>query len=207
MFKDSRLARVNIEAACDVTNPLTGMTGASFMFGRQKGATDEMIARLDCNLKHYARLIKQTLHVDIEFVPGAGAAGGVGAAIVAFLHGTLRKGIDIVLDYTNFNSHLQDADLVITGEGRIDEQTVYGKAPIGVAKRAKEYNPPVIAIAGAVHPNHISIYEEGIDAVFSIVSGAMTLEEAYKMGKENIYITARNIAAVWKLGLQKRLYS
>ena len=201
---DSRLARVNIEAACDVANPLTGVTGASFMFGGQKGATDEMIERLDCNLKHYARLIKQTLHVDIEFVLGAGAAGGLGAAIVAFLHGTLRKGIDIVLDYTNFNAHLQDADLVITGEGRIDEQTVYGKAPIGVAKRAKEYDLPVIAIAGAVHPNHIPIYEEGIDAVFSIVPSAMTLEEAYKMGRENIYITARNIAAVWKLGLQKR---
>lgn len=204
---DSRLAHVKIEAACDVANPLTGVTGASFIFGRQKGATEEMVERLDCNLKHYARLIKQTLHIDIEFVPGAGAAGGLGAAIVAFLHGTLRKGIDIVLDYTNFNVHLQDADLVITGEGRIDEQTIYGKAPIGVAKRAKEYNLPVIAIAGAVHPNHTPIYEKGIDAVFSIVSGAMTLEEAYEMGKENIYITARNIAAVWKLGLQKRPYS
>ncbi|PHA02672.1 glycerate 2-kinase [Bacillus pseudomycoides] len=204
---DSRLKKVKIEAACDVENPLTGRTGASFVFGRQKGATDEMIERLDCNLKHYAQLIKQTFHIDIECIPGAGAAGGLGAAIVAFLHGTLRKGIDIVLDYTNFNAHLQDADLVITGEGRIDAQTVYGKAPIGVAKRAKKYNLPVIAIAGAVHLNHTPIYEEGVDAVFSVVSGVMTLEEAYEMGKKNIYITARNIAAVWKLGLQKHLYS
>lgn len=202
---DKRLAYTQIEAACDVNNPLIGQEGATYIFGPQKGATPEMLEVLERNLQHYAGVIKESLQVDVSYIPGAGAAGGLGAAVVAFLQSTLRKGIDIVLDYTQFDKHVENADLVITGEGRIDEQTSYGKAPVGVARRAKKYGVPVVAIAGSVSPNCISVYEEGIDAVFSAVTGAMTLEEAYHTGRQNIELTARNIAAVWNICLQKRL--
>ncbi|HEK9102747.1 TPA: glycerate kinase [Bacillus pseudomycoides] len=202
---DSRLEHVKIEAACDVDNPLTGQKGASFVFAKQKGASREMIVQLDDNLKHYAHLLKQQLHIDVEKISGAGAAGGLGAAVVAVLQGKLRKGIEIVLDYTNFDEHIKEADLVLTGEGRIDVQTAYGKAPVGVARRAKQFHIPVIAIGGSVLSNHILVYKEGIDAVFSATSSPMTLEEAYIAAKENIEITARNIASVWKIASEKRL--
>ncbi|CAM4293812.1 glycerate kinase [Bacillus manliponensis] len=204
---DKRLACIQIEAACDVNNPLIGNTGATYVFGPQKGATAEMLDILERNLQHYAIVIQQALQVNVSYISGAGAAGGLGAAVVAFLDGTLRKGIDIVLDYTEFDKHVQNADIVVTGEGRIDEQTAYGKAPVGVAKRAKKYEVPVIAIAGSVSHNCIPVYKEGIDAVFSVVTSAMTLEEAYGTSKENIELTARNIAAVWNICERNCLYS
>ncbi|KEK20062.1 glycerate kinase [Bacillus gaemokensis] len=202
---DPRLVYIKLEAACDVDNPLIGQKGASFVFGKQKGADIEMMAQLDENLKHYADILKEEVHIDVKEIPGAGAAGGLGAAVIAVLHGELRKGIEIVLDYTDFDEHIKGADLVLTGEGRIDEQTAYGKAPVGVARRAKKCHIPVIAIGGSVLPNHIPVYKEGIDAVFGAISSPMTLEEAYTSAEENIEITARNIAAVWKVALGKRL--
>ncbi|SDZ31893.1 glycerate kinase [Bacillus sp. 166amftsu] len=202
---DSRLAHVKIEAACDVDNPLTGQKGASFVFAKQKGASPEMIRQLDDNLKHYAYVLKRHVHIDVEEIPGAGAGGGLGAAVVAVLQGQLRKGIEIVLDYTNFDEHIKEATLVLTGEGRIDVQTAYGKAPVGVAKRAKRLHIPVIAIGGSVLSNHISVYKEGIDAAFAATSSPMTLEEAYIAARENIEMTARNIASVWKIASGKRL--
>jgi len=202
---DSRLAHVKIEAACDVDNPLTGQKGASFVFAKQKGASPEMITQLDDNLKHYAYVLKRHVHIDVEEIPGAGAGGGLGAAVVAVLQGQLRKGIEIVLDYTNFDEHIKEATLVLTGEGRIDVQTAYGKAPVGVARRAKRLHIPVIAIGGSVLSNHISVYKEGIDAVFAATSSPMTLEEAYIAARENIEMTARNIASVWKIASGKRL--
>lgn len=200
---DSRLKDIKIEAACDVDNPLVGIRGASFVFGSQKGANVEMVKELDENLKHYAMILKQYLSFDVSKIPGAGAAGGMGAAVIAVLKGNLRRGIEIVLDYTNFDKHIEGADLIITGEGRIDEQTAYGKAPVGVAERAKRLHIPVIAIGGSVSPNYSAVYEKGIDAVFSITASPMTLEEAYKVAKENIEMTAKNIAAVWKVASEK----
>ncbi|PGX02347.1 glycerate kinase [Bacillus sp. AFS033286] len=200
---DSRLSHTKIEAACDVDNPLIGVRGASFVFGGQKGATVEMQKELDENLQHYANILKRYLSFDVSNIPGAGAAGGMGAAVSAVLKGSLRRGIEIVLDYTNFNKHIEDADLIITGEGRIDEQTAYGKAPVGVAERAKHFHIPVIAIGGSVSPKYSAVYEKGIDAVFSITSSPMTLEEAYKVAEENVEITAKNIAAVWKIASEK----
>ncbi|MGE7859250.1 MULTISPECIES: glycerate kinase [Bacillus cereus group] len=200
---DSRLSHTKIEAACDVDNPLIGVRGASFVFGGQKGATVEMQKELDENLQHYANTLKRYLSFDVSNIPGAGAAGGMGAAVSAVLKGSLRRGIEIVLDYTNFNKHIEDADLIITGEGRIDEQTAYGKAPVGVAERAKHFHIPVIAIGGSVSPKYSAVYEKGIDAVFSITSSPMTLEEAYKVAEENVEITAKNIAAVWKIASEK----
>ncbi|EJS63719.1 glycerate kinase [Bacillus cereus] len=201
---DSRLMHIKIEAACDVDNPLVGIRGASFVFASQKGATVEMQKELDENLKHYANILKRYLSFDVSKISGAGAAGGMGAAVIAVLKGNLRKGIEIVLDYTNFDKHIEGADLIITGEGRIDEQTAYGKAPVGVAERAKYFHIPVIAIGGSVSPNYPVVYEKGIDAVFSITASPMTLEEAYKVAEENIEMTAKNIAAVWKIASKKR---
>ncbi|PFB85251.1 glycerate 2-kinase [Bacillus thuringiensis] len=200
---DPRLKGVKIEAACDVDNPLVGMQGASFVFGRQKGANVEMMKELDENLKHYANILKRYVSSDVSEIPGAGAAGGMGAAVISVLKGDLRKGIEIVLDYTNFDKHIEDADLIITGEGRIDEQTAYGKAPVGVAGRAKRFSVPVIAIGGSVSSDYSAVYEKGIDAVFSITTRPMTLEEAYRVAEENIEMTTKNIATVWKIASEK----
>ncbi|HEB2435242.1 TPA: glycerate kinase [Bacillus cereus] len=200
---DPRLKGVKIEAACDVDNPLVGMQGASFVFGRQKGANVEMMKELDENLKHYANILKRYVSSDVSEIPGAGAAGGMGAAVISVLKGDLRRGIEIVLDYTNFDKHIEDADLIITGEGRIDEQTAYGKAPVGVAGRAKRFSVPVIAIGGSVSSDYSAVYEKGIDAVFSITTRPMTLEEAYRVAEENIEMTTKNIATVWKIALEK----
>ena len=147
---DPRLSSVKIEVACDVDNPLTGPTGASAIFGPQKGATPEMVKILDQNLHHYAETISSNLGKDIEQVPGAGAAGGLGGGLMAFLSAELKRGVEIVLDATRLEEQVKDADLVITGEGKIDAQTVFGKTPIGVAKTAKKHNVSVIAIAGNV---------------------------------------------------------
>ncbi|PGM45880.1 glycerate kinase [Bacillus thuringiensis] len=200
---DPRLKGVKIEAACDVDNPLVGMQGASFVFGRQKGANVEMMKELDENLKHYANILKRYVSSDVSEIPGAGAAGGMGAAVISVLKGDLRRGIEIVLDYTNFDKHIEDADLIITGEGRIDEQTAYGKAPVGVAGRAKRFSVPVIAIGGSVSSDYSAVYEKGIDAVFSITTRPMTLEEAYRVAEENIEMTMKNIATVWKIASEK----
>ncbi|MEC2258342.1 glycerate 2-kinase [Bacillus thuringiensis] len=200
---DPRLKGVKIEAACDVDNPLVGMQGASFVFGRQKGANVEMMKELDENLKHYANILKRYVSSDVSEIPGAGAAGGMGAAVISVLKGDLRRGIEIVLDYTNFDKHIEDADLIITGEGRIDEQTAYGKAPVGVAGRAKRFSVPVIAIGGSVSSDYSAVYEKGIDAVFSITTRPMTLEEAYRVVEENIEMTTKNIATVWKIASEK----
>ncbi|HDR8116469.1 TPA: glycerate kinase [Bacillus cereus] len=200
---DPRLKGVKIEAACDVDNPLVGMQGASFVFGRQKGANIEMMKELDENLKHYANILKRYVSSDVSEIPGAGAAGGMGAAVISVLKGDLRRGIEIVLDYTNFDKHIEDADLIITGEGRIDEQTAYGKAPVGVAGRAKRFSVPVIAIGGSVSSDYSAVYEKGIDAVFSITTRPMTQEEAYRVAEENIEMTTKNIATVWKIASEK----
>lgn len=200
---DPRLKGGKIEAACDVDNPLVGMQGASFVFGRQKGANVEMMKELDENLKHYANILKRYVSSDVSEIPGAGAAGGMGAAVISVLKGDLRKGIEIVLDYTNFDKHIEDADLIITGEGRIDEQTAYGKVPVGVAGRAKRFSVPVIAIGGSVSSDYSAVYEKGIDAVFSITTRPMTLEEAYRVAEENIEMTTKNIATVWKIASEK----
>ena len=140
---DPRLANIKLEVACDVDNPLCGEKGASQVFGPQKGATPAMVAALDQHLAHYAAIIKQDLGVDIKNTAGAGAAGGMGAALLGLFNAQLRSGIEIVIDAVNLGDIVQDADLVITGEGRIDSQTIHGKTPIGVARTAKQYHKPV----------------------------------------------------------------
>jgi glycerate kinase len=200
---DARLAECSIEVACDVDNPLTGARGASAVFGPQKGATPEMVQVLDANLGRLARIVERDLGVAVDQVPGAGAAGGMGAAMVAFFGATLKPGIEIVTAAVDLDAHVRDADLVITGEGRIDFQTVHGKTPIGVARIAKRHGKPVIGIAGALGANVGVVHEHGIDAVFSVLSKPCTLDEALRDAAANVELTARNVAAVLRMGLAR----
>lgn len=197
---DPRLATVRLEVACDVDNPLCGPKGASQVFGPQKGATPEMVAQLDANLAHYAAIIKAQIGRDVKEMAGAGAAGGMGAALLGLLNASLRPGIEIVMDAVNLTDIVADADLVITGEGRIDSQTIHGKTPIGVARTAKKFHLPVIGIAGCLAADCDAVYDHGIDAVFSVVPRAMTLPEALDEAAFNLQMTARNIAAMVTVG-------
>lgn len=196
---DQRLADIKIEVACDVNNPLTGERGASAIFGPQKGATPEMVAKLDQNLRHYATIIERDLWKRINDVAGAGAAGGLGGGLLAFLPAELKRGVEIVIEATGLSRIVEDADLVITGEGKIDGQTVFGKTPIGVAKIAKKYGVPVIGIAGNVSRDSHLVHDHGIDAMFSIVPGVVELEDAFRNAGEYVERTAANIAAVFKM--------
>ncbi|OCG06547.1 glycerate kinase [Gilliamella sp. wkB178] len=199
---DSRLKDCEFEVACDVTNPLTGENGASAIFGPQKGASLEDVKLLDSNLKHFAHMIKQFLNVDIEQIPGTGAAGGMGAALLAFFNAKLRPGIEIITNLLKLDCLIKQADLVITGEGRLDYQSVNGKVPIGVAQIAKKHNKPVIAIVGSLGDRAETVYPYGITAMFSILSKVSTLSEALdsETAKVNLYNSAINIALTLKLG-------
>ncbi|MEC1650276.1 glycerate kinase [Bacillus vallismortis] len=196
---DPRFENVKLEVACDVDNPLTGPKGAAAVFGPQKGATEDMVDVLDQNLAHFADVAEKALGTASREIKGAGAAGGLGWSLLAFLDADLKRGIDIVLEAVDFEDEVQDADLVITGEGRIDSQTIYGKTPIGVAKAAKSYDVPVIGIAGSVSRDSDAVYQHGIDALFSIVPGAVPLEDAFEHAAEYMERTARDIAASIKL--------
>jgi glycerate kinase len=198
---DPRLKECRIEVACDVDNPLVGPKGASAVFGPQKGATSDMVRRLDANLARYAERIEADLGVAVADLPGAGAAGGLGAAMVAFLNAELRPGIEIVTKAVGLGEAVADADVVVTGEGRIDSQTVHGKTPIGVARVAKQYGKPVIGIAGSLNADSGVVHAHGIDAVFSVIYRPCTLEEALSEAAANVRIAARNIAAVMALGI------
>jgi glycerate kinase len=199
---DPRLQRCTIQVACDVTNPLVGEQGASRIFGPQKGADDAGIATLDNNLSHYASIIKKSLHVDVKDVPGAGAAGGMGAALMAFLGAELKSGIDIVTTALNLEEHIHDCTLVVTGEGRIDSQSIHGKVPVGVASVAKKYRKPVIGIAGSLTQDVGIVHQYGIDAVFSVLARVGSLEEAFRGASDNIYQASRNIAATLAVGMR-----
>ncbi|SMY36728.1 Glycerate 2-kinase [Photobacterium malacitanum] len=197
---DPRLATIKLEVACDVDNPLCGPKGASQVFGPQKGATPAMVVELDKNLAHYAAIMHRDLAIDVKHMAGAGAAGGMGAALLGLFNAQLRSGIEIVIDAVNLETIVKDADLVITGEGRIDSQTIHGKTPIGVARTAKKFNKPVIGIAGCLSQDCGVVHQHGIDAVFSIVPAAMNLEQAFKDAAINVELTARNVAAMYCLG-------
>lgn len=190
---DRRLKDIVIEVACDVSNPLCGENGASYIFGPQKGASVEMIKILDNNLKNYAKVIKEQLGKDVLEIAGAGAAGGLGAGLMVFLNGNLKKGIEIVIEYSGLEKKVKNCDMVWTGEGSIDFQTQYGKTPLGVATVAKKYNKPVVALAGRVGDDIDILYQKGIDSIFGIMRGVTTIDEALKNGKENIERTSENI--------------
>jgi len=175
---DERIQRTEFYIATDVSNPLCGPDGASAVYGPQKGATPEMVPELDAWLAHYARIIKRDLKQDVADRPGAGAAGGLGAGLMAFLGAQPRMGIAIVLEAVDFESYLEAADLVITGEGQIDAQTAYGKTLTGVGRLARRHGVPVVALAGSIREEADRLVEIGIDAAVSILPGPMTEAEA-----------------------------
>lgn len=174
------LKECTFRIACDVTNPLCGPQGASAVYGPQKGATPAMVKRMDAGLEQFARVSKEAFPAADAAYPGTGAAGGLGFAFQTFLNGVLESGVKIVLEETNLAEYMQDADYVITGEGRLDGQTVQGKAPIGVAGLAKKYGKPVIAFSGSVGADAGLCNNAGIDAFFSIIGSAVSPEEAMK---------------------------
>ncbi len=177
------LSDCTFRIACDVTNPLCGENGCSAIYGPQKGATPTMIMQMDKWLAYYAALAKEKFPAADAKYPGTGAAGGMGFAFLTFCNATLEPGIDIVLEETNLRRYVENADLVITGEGRLDGQTVMGKAPIGVARIAKEYGKPVLAFSGCVTKDAVVCNEAGIDAFFPVLRTVVSLEEA--MDTEN----------------------
>lgn len=201
---DKRLEECTINVACDVTNPLCGPQGASHTFGKQKGATAQMREELDNSLNHFANLCETKFNTQTQQTQGSGAAGGLGFALMTFLHVNLQSGIDVVLKQIHLEEELKDASLVITGEGKMDAQTVYGKTPVGVALLAKKYDIPVIAICGALEEGYETVYEHGIDAVFDTTLKVSELSSVLKNAKQNLQSTSRNIARVLKLQSQIR---
>ena len=197
---DARAVEAQFSVACDVSNPLTGPEGASAVYGPQKGATPELVEQLDAALRNFARIVERDIGTSINDVPGSGAAGGLGGGMMAFLGGSLRAGVDIVLDQVGLDEKLEGADLVITGEGQLDFQTVYNKAPIGVAWRARERGIPVVAVSGSLGQGFEDVHAEGIDAVASIVSAPMSLEEASTRGEELLADAAAEAMRFMKVG-------
>ena len=197
---DARLAECTIEVACDVDNPLTGPRGASAIFGPQKGATPEMVAQLDANLQHFAQIIARDLGVEVDQIAGAGAAGGMGAAMLAFFKGQLRPGCEIIAKAVGLDQAVQGASLVITGEGRIDQQTIFGKTPFGVASVARQYGVPVIGIAGSLGTQAQVVHDHGIDAIVSVLSRTCSMQEAMADAAVNVHNSARNVAALLAMG-------
>ena len=173
---EALLRSVEITVMCDVTNPLYGPTGAAYVFAPQKGADAEKVKSLDAGLRHFGDVIRSQLGIDVSRMPGAGAAGGMGAGCVALLGGTIQSGIDAVLDVTGFDRQLEGADLVITGEGRIDSQSADGKVVSGVARRTKAKGVPLIAIAGGIADSAGAVYDIGVSAMFSTDRAALPVD-------------------------------
>ncbi|MBU9070222.1 glycerate kinase [Bifidobacterium longum] len=196
---DPALKNVAITAACDVTNPLTGPTGASAVFGPQKGASKDDVATLDAALAHFAQVIDSQLGVAVNDVPGAGAAGGIGAALKGFLDAEFRPGIAIVIEQSGLDAAAQWADVVFTGEGSIDFQTKFGKTPAGVAETAKRHGKPVIAVAGHIGTGIDELHEVGIDAVFGIAPGAASLSELLADAAANVTRTTEQVVRTLQL--------
>lgn len=180
------LKECHIQIACDVNNPLCGENGSTYVYGPQKGVTEDMKKTLDEAMAHFARVTSETLENDYMNTPGAGAAGGLGYAFLAYTGAALTPGIELILDAVGLEEELSGADVVVTGEGRLDFQTAMGKAPVGVARLAKKYNAKVIAFAGSVTKEATACNKEGIDAFFPILRGVCTLAEAMDP------VTARN---------------
>lgn len=193
---DPRLQQVHIEVACDVNNPLCGECGASTIFGPQKGATSEMVKQLDAALSHFAEIAERDCGKQIRDQAGAGAAGGMGGGLLLLPSVQLKAGIQIVLDRLRLIDYVKDADVVITGEGRIDAQSIMGKTPIGVARTAKQFNKPVIAIAGCLREDYDVVFDRGIDAVFPIIHQLGDLSDILKQGEQNLISSAQNVARV-----------
>jgi glycerate kinase len=197
---DPRLADCRLTVACDVTNPLCGEYGASAVYGPQKGASAETVTELDAALRNYAAVIRRELGRDTIDVPGAGAAGGLAAGLLAFCGAEIQPGIETILDFLGFDRHLRHASLVITGEGRMDAQTAAGKAPMGVARRANAAGVPTVAITGSIGPGSDTLLDLGLEAIFPIADGPMTLQESMARCEELTERCAARLARALRLG-------
>ncbi|WP_346395153.1 glycerate kinase [Pseudomonas syringae] len=196
---DPRLSDVCIEIAADVDNPLCGPNGASSIFGPQKGASPEQVMALDAALGCFAEQTAQVLGEDLRDSPGSGAAGGMGFAAKAYLKASFRAGVEVVADLTGLEQALIGADLVITGEGRFDAQTLRGKTPLGVARVAQRRQVPVIVLAGTLGEGYEQLYAHGIGAAFALVSGPMSLEQACRDTRRLLHERARDVARLWQM--------
>lgn len=201
---DPRLLNVRVEVAADVDNPLCGPRGASHVFGPQKGASAAQVLELDAALGHLAQVVAATLGQDHSGFPGVGAAGGLGFAARAFLHAQFRPGIELVAELSGLAAALQGADLVITGEGRLDSQSLHGKTPVGVARVAAAAGVPVIALAGSLGDGYQAIYGAGIEAAFSLSAGPQSLEQAMATAAAELEARACDLARVWRMASQLR---
>jgi len=198
--RDPRLDQTRIDVACDVDNPLTGPRGAAAVYGPQKGATPDMVRQLDANLARLGAIVKRDLGVDVDGLPGAGAAGGLGAGLVAFCGAQLKPGIDIVTQAVGLSDRMAGAHLCITGEGAIDGSSCFGKTVVGVARVAGEHGVPVVAVAGTLGQGAHDILAHGVHAVVSICSGPMTLDEAIAQAPVLVRQTAANVVRVFLAG-------
>lgn len=199
---DTRIKESRIIIICDVNNPLTGPKGATAIYGPQKGVTREMFEVLEAGMINYAKVAKKHLGKDIDNVPGAGAAGGLGAAFMGFFNASLKQGIETILDYVDFDKLLNDVDLVVTGEGNMDGQSVYGKVPVGISTRCKKRGIPVIAIVGGVGENAQAVYDYGIDSIITTVNRAMSLNEALSRSEELLKDAADRMFRLIKVGME-----
>jgi glycerate kinase len=194
------LSRVRISVACDVTNPLVGEKGASAVYGPQKGATPEMVQTLDRNLGHLAALIKRDLHKDIAETAGAGAGGGLGGGLLAFTNAVMKRGVELVVEATKLDEHMKGATLALTGEGRVDFQTAFGKTPSGVAASARRHGVPVVAIGGGLADDAGGVFQHGIDAIESATPNAMPLDVAIKKSRQYLQDAAERVARLIVMG-------
>lgn len=195
----SKIKDVEFISMCDVDNPLCGRLGASAVFAPQKGADEDMVKSLDEGLAHLAKIIKRDLHIEVKDIKGAGAAGGLGAGSIAFLQSKLTKGIDVILDTINFDELVSKADIVFTGEGKFDSQSLHGKVVMGVANRSQKYKTPVIVVTGAIGENIQEAYNKGITAIFSINKEPMEFSKLALKSKENMILTMENILRLLKI--------
>ena len=197
---DPRLRQAEIQASCDVTNPLLGEDGATWVYGAQKGADEAALRELEAGMAHYSRQLTQTLGYDISERPGAGAAGGMGAALIAYAGATLRPGIDLVLELLNADRHLSDASLTIVGEGWLDRQSAFGKAPVGVAGKAARHGVPVVALCGGRDESSRQLYQHHIDAMWSICQRPMPLAESMNTCEQLLADAAENVLRTFLSG-------
>ena len=195
-----KLGQATIIGATDVTNPLCGPTGASAVYGPQKGASPAVVAELDAALENFAKVVRRDLGQEVLDRPGAGAAGGLGAGLMAFAGAEIRSGIDMVCQVLDFDSHLAGADLVITGEGRADRSTVFDKAPVGVARHAKALGVPTMLLAGSLGEGHQELYDHGVASILCISDGAMTFQQALGRTGEMLEGTAERAVRLFLLG-------
>lgn len=195
----SKIKDVEFVSMCDVDNPLCGRLGASAVFAPQKGADEDMVKLLDEGLAHLAKIIKRDLHIEVKDIKGAGAAGGLGAGSIAFLQSKLTKGIDVILDTIKFDELVSKADIVFTGEGKFDSQSLHGKVVMGVANRSQKYKTPVIVVTGAIGENIQEAYNKGITAIFSINKEPMEFSKSALKSKENMILTMENILRLLKI--------